>query len=125
MHYCLNKSELGKLLDYKLGNIIIEENELKNIVDNSHDWRIEISSFNYLFTQILERKVRNHENGNLLIKKYYEFPNEFLFSIQEFDNAFIDFMMNNYHDNSIPLEEELVNLQNNLSSYNYDKIIRR
>lgn len=124
MHYCLNKEELRQLIDLKVNDVNIENDNLQTWVDSSENWFDELGVFSYLFGHILEKKYKCGDDCQGLIEVFYHLEETMFLSIQEFDFKFIDYMLRNLRGTSISLEDELIELQNNLRAYKYGQTLR-
>jgi hypothetical protein len=124
MHYCLNKEELRQLIDLKVNNVNIENDNLRIWVDSSENWLDELGVFSYLFGHILEKKYKCGDDCQSLIEVFYHLEETMFLSVQEFDFKFIDYMLRNLRGTSISLEDELIELQNNLRAYKYGQTLR-
>lgn len=136
MHYCLSRDELKQLLNliiqhnksnntYELSLVSIIDSEFRIRLDDSLNWQDELGALSYLFAQILESNIFASLTRADLIELFYELPNRLLITIQDFDEAFIDYMLYRNLDLSITsLEDCLIKIQNDLRNYRYDKAIR-
>lgn len=124
MHYCLNKEELRQLIELKANNVDIEDRSLQIWVENAENWQDELGALSYFFSHILERKYRFGENCQNLIEIFYHLEETMFFRLQEFDWKFIEYMLKHLRGDSISLEEELIELQNNISEYKYEQTLR-
>jgi len=123
LHYCLNKQQMTDFLDFIVFNKNMIDEELDIIVDGARIWQDELICFSYLFSMILEKKTKEGFDCHRYIDEIYKLPEELFLSIQEFDSDFIRYMMGNMRNDSLSLEEDLVQLQTRLSEYSYDRTI--
>lgn len=123
MYYCLSKKELNEILEH-----FIEKKDLDHILHlrliNAQNWQEELGVLNYLFSQLIIRKVKKKDDDYSFIDFLYNLPSKIYLSIEEFNWQFIQFMMKNKRDKSITLEEELLGIQNKWANYEFDSIIR-
>ncbi len=124
MHRCLNRQELTELIALKSDDISVESDTLQSWINNAENWHFDISSLTYLLTKILERKTKEGEDCYKIINVIYDLERHMSFSIQEIDAGFVDYMLRNKRTLNISLEEDLVELQNNLTEYQYGKTLR-
>jgi hypothetical protein len=124
MYYCLNKHELKQFIEYKVDGSSISDDSLKIRIENAEYWQDEIGGLTYLFSQIVDRKVRGGEDCAAYIEILYRLQDEMAFQVHECDRQFIDFMLRNLRDSTLTLEEELVDIQSHLSRYEYRRAIR-
>lgn len=124
MHHCLSKDELRQLLDLKAENLAIENDELRIRIELADNWQDEVGAHTYLFSQILERRVKDGHDCARLIQKLYALPEVMSIFIQELDSDFVEYMLANIRDRNLSLEEELVELQNRFREHDYGRTLR-
>lgn len=124
MHYCLSKQQMAEFLDYIVNNNHMTDDSLSAVVEGARIWQDQLICFSYLFSMILEKKAKGGIDCHSDIEKLYELPEELCLSIQEFDSEFVRYMLGNLRNDSLSLEEDLVQLQTSLSEHFYDKTIR-
>lgn len=124
MFHCLTKDELTELINLENNNSPIRNNELKTLVGNAESWMDELCALVYLFSQILESKSKKGEDCTKLIDLLYKLPDKLFLKLEEIDLAYINFMLRNVRIRSLTLEEELVEIENKLSNYEYAKTLR-
>jgi hypothetical protein len=112
------------LLEYLLQKTPIEDEDFLAFVELSQSWDCELICMNYFFAQILEKRKKLGTPGlQDLIEKLYKIQEEFLvyFSVQELDDAFIDFLVRSASATGVSLEDKLIDVQTSLSEYRYDE----
>jgi hypothetical protein len=124
MYYCLNKDELGNLIQYKANDAEIENESLRSRIDDSECWRGRLGSLTYLFSQILERPSKEGEDCLRLITILYGLPDSMEFALHECGSGFVDFMLSNIRNRELSLEEDLVEVQTHRGRYEYGTTIR-
>lgn len=124
MYHCLSRNELKCLIESKISNETIEDDELRLWVDNACYWQDEIAAFNYFLSKILERKLKDGHDCMKLIDIFYMLEEEMAFNVQEFSRDFIDYMLRNIRDPNLSLEEDLIRLQDSLSEHSYHGTLR-
>lgn len=114
------KTELDEFINFEaIGTPIVSE-ALKIWVESSHNWQVELGFLNYLFVQILERTKRASLNCQQYINCLYGLENTMYIRIHEFNRQFIDYMSLCIRQDTLSLEEELVQLHNKMCEYIYD-----
>ncbi len=124
MYYCLNKEELKQLIEYKVDGIDVNNVSLKRRIEDAECWQDNIGGLTYLFSQTIDRKVRNGRDCTTLIETLYRLEEEMAFEVHECDQQFVDYMLRNLRDSTLTLEEEMVEIQSHLRMYDYRRIIR-
>lgn len=124
MHYCLNKQELEVLINYILLKINVDCSTLHNHIKCSENWQDELGCLSYLLSEILERNNINGTAPEQIIKLVYGLDEKMFIDIQEFDWKFIEYMVSNVRNSSLTLEDNLIDLQNGLKAFRYDRTIR-
>jgi hypothetical protein len=124
MHYCLNRDELKKLIDFNASSINVENEELSSRIENAKNWQEELSGLTYLFSKILEKKSKDGSDCQPLIETLYRLEEQMWFYIQECDAVFIEYMLKNIRNMSLSLDEELIELQSNLGNHMYERTLR-
>ncbi len=120
MHHCLNRDELAKFIMSKT-NQWKPEDEDKSLllsIENSENWYVEISVLTYFLSKILEVNVKQNRLCSNIIEMIYELPDKMWLNIQEFSVDFVDYMLNHLRS-SESLEDNLIELQNDISEYRY------
>lgn len=115
----MNKEELNQFIDFKTIGKAVELADLGLWIESSHNWQVELGCLNYLFVQILERKLQEHSECSDIICLFYDLENQMYLRIHECHYRFIEYMLRFLRRSSLSLEEELVNLHNNMCEYIY------
>jgi len=93
-NYCLNRSEIVKLIEHKIQAREIDE-ELKEYIERAElYWDINLISSNCLFSIVLEQKKRKNNCKKEFIDSFYELQDKMSFHIEELNPDFIDFIYN-------------------------------
>lgn len=119
MAFCLTKPQLDALLKFQVEDSIPEDNELRACFELCKDWETEIVGIDYLFAQIIEKKKKGNYDFTNLINVYEKLEEEMFFTSQGFNLDFLELLMRFLNDRGSDLEDQLVQIQNNLSDYNY------
>ena len=120
MHYCMNKQQLNSFITFQAAGEPIELKDLLTWVDSSNNWQIELGFLNYLFIQILEKKKREGLDCHQYIDCLYQLEEKLYMRIHDLDYQFIDYMLLFLRQNTLSLEEELVQLHNNMCEFIYE-----
>lgn len=124
MNYCLSKAELFALTDSIFYNKTMQDPNLEVLIEKAKTWDISLYCLVYFFSMILENKLNNNESIRTIIEDFYGLDNLFYVIIQDFDTDFIDFLLKNKREKDIPLEDELIQLQNKLADNKYGRNFR-
>lgn len=114
------RTELNEFISFKAIGTPIASEHLRTWVDSSHNWQVELGFLNYLFVRVLERTKRASLDCQQYIDCLYDLEDTMYIRIHEFDHEFIDYMSLCVRQNTLSLEEELVNLHNRMCEYIYD-----
>ena len=124
MHYCCNKSELQQLLENECVGKQIESEYLNTVVNCCQNWEATLHGISYFLTQIIEKKMKNEEDCGDLINAFYSVEDQMDFVVQEFDEAFIDYLVRNTRDKNLSLEDEVIQVIGFMCEYKYDRTVR-
>ncbi len=127
MHYCLSKEELEKLIELKANSIDRlndEDGYLSLWIDNAENWRDELTGLSYFLSKILEIKLKKGIDCQNLIRLIHELPDQMWLHLQQFDIEFVQYMLAHVRTSELPLEENLIELQNGLGEHQYGSAFR-
>lgn len=124
MRFCLNKSDVRSVIDERTGLSSIKDEHLKSCIEGAKNWSLAVSSLNYLFAIVLERKKKLGHDCDEAIQAYSQLSEEMNFEIQTHTMEFLDFMLRNISDRSLSLEDRLIRIQTNLSNFEFSKTVR-
>ena len=124
MSYCFDKKEASVFIESKILQSNSDLELIKKRIDNAQDWVEEIVLLSYFLAIFFERKKTLSLSYAQIFQKLNNIINEMYICLQEFDVDYLDYLLKNVRDKSLNLEEELVELQNSLSDYNYAKTLR-
>jgi hypothetical protein len=124
VHYCLNREELKQLLDFKTDSVVLESGLLSNRIANAENWQDELCGITYLFSKILEKRLKDGSDCNYLIDVLYSLEEEMWFHVQECDTNFIEYMLRNIRTIGLSLDEELIELQSKIGNHMYERALR-
>lgn len=125
LRYCLAKDQLEKIFDLDENQLPQDDEELWHLLVGGQEWGIELVCLNYFVSKILKRKIRRGHDPHLLLEKLLSLPDQMWITFQEFDQNFVDFALREVRQETLDLEESLIEIQNRLSNYSYDQTTNR
>jgi hypothetical protein len=124
MPFCLDRDELEKLIKAEIENVDIEDDKsLELRIEHAKNWADQLIGFSYFLSKIFEKKIKQGktiETLNEMLDQTYLLNESMWFEIQEFDEKFVDFILRFERDSILSLEDDLVQLQNKLSGFEYE-----
>ena len=124
MPFCLDRNELEKLIKAEIEKGDIEDDKLLELrIEYAKDWADQLIGFSYFLSKIFEKKLKQGKTiGTLkeVLDQTYLLNESMWFEIQEFDERFVDFILRFERDSILSLEDDLVQLQNKLSRFEYE-----
>ncbi len=124
MPFCLKKEELEKLI-----TAVIEKGDpagdksLELWIDHAVNWFDNLTGFTYFLAKLFEKKLKQGKTTEFLLEELdqvYLLPESMWFVLQEFDQDFIRYLLNSERDSILSLEDDLVQVQNKLSGFEYE-----
>ena len=123
-NYCLNVDEIAKILRWRECGEPVAYEELSLEIEEAQCWTTRIVCIALFFARVLERKETTIDAKKSRIELLYAMKNEFCFEIQEGDEQFIEYLLRHLRNPDESLEATLIELQNGLSEYRYEKALR-
>jgi hypothetical protein len=124
MPFCLDRNELEKLIKAEIENGDIEDDEFLELrIEHAKNWSDKLIGFSYFLSKIFEKKIKQGktiDTLNEMLDQTYLLNESMWFEIQEFDEKFVDFILRFERDSILSLEDDLVQLQNKLSRFEYE-----
>jgi len=124
MPFCLDRNELEKLIKAEIEKGDIEDDKLLELrIEYAKDWADQLIGFSYFLSKIFEKKLKQGKTIETLkevLDQTYLLNESMWFEIQEFDERFVDFILRFERDSILSLEDDLVQLQNKLSRFEYE-----
>lgn len=118
MHYTFNKQEFKEFLMVEFLEIKGDYDEelkiAKESFESSKYWEVKISILNHLFAIILEQFEKRNIEGQKIIDFIYTLPEIYDFYIQETDIRFIDTLYKSCLNESLTLDDYLIDTQYNI-----------
>jgi len=119
-HYCLNRDQIFQVIQNLIeSETINDENNLSILLEMAQYWHLELISINYLLSQILERCNKQGKDSVFILNEYYGLQNNLWLNIEEYNEAFINYLMRNLRDKNLSLEEDLIQIQEKYREYEY------
>lgn len=122
MGYCLRKKELDVLVDnsWDVSSLEDEHEYLKHQLSQCEFWESEVFILMYFLSQTLERNLKSGVDCDSIIEKVVQQSIDKWLSLQGFDSKFVSYMFRNLRDRKMNLEDNLVEIQENLSRFIYE-----
>ncbi len=123
-NYCLNVEEIYKLLKWRESGEPVDCKELLLIIEDAESWTTRIICIALFFARILEREKPNINTQKNMINILFKMEEELFFEVQGGDDEFVDFLLRHLRNPDESLEASIIELQNRLSEYSYEKALR-
>lgn len=124
MPFCLDRNELEKLIKAEIERGNTEDDKsLELRIEDAKNWADKLIGFSYFLSKIFEKKIKQGKTIETLkevLDQTYLLNESMWFEIQEFDEKFVDFILRFERDPILSLEDDLVQLQNKLSRFEYE-----
>ncbi|MFA7418527.1 MAG: hypothetical protein WCZ90_02485 [Melioribacteraceae bacterium] len=124
MYQCLNKDELKQLLLHLEDDSITLPVSIEYWVKNANIWQDEVGGLSYFLSFIIEQIVDQGEDPDSTINLFYELPNQLYFSIDEFGEKFIEFLIKSLPDTELSLEDNLLQTNIDMRKYDFKRALR-
>ncbi|MCI5218341.1 MAG: hypothetical protein D3914_03905 [Candidatus Electrothrix sp. LOE2] len=121
MSYCLDNTELEKLLDLRLNQEGIEDAALNSLIENANQWQEKVLCLSFSLARIIERRNDSASLSREMIADFFSMPEEMFIDIQECDENFVNYMLEHEHSGDIDLEMSLQTVARRLSEHYYEK----
>lgn len=124
MQRCLNREQSSQVFDIDVKNFILKNDpsEFEILLHNCKNWATELTLLTYLISQVLELKIKQGVEENFLLEKLHELfdlREHIWLNLQEFDSSFVDYLYRYTKDESLNLEESLIQIQDWLYEHKY------
>ena len=123
-NYCLNVDEIAKILRWRECGEPVAYEKLSVEIEEAQCWTTRIICIALFFARVLERKETAIDAKKSSIEMLYAMQDELCFEIQEGDEQFIEYLLRHLRNPDESLEATLIELQNGLSEYRYEKTLR-
>ena len=120
---CLPSSMLEELLRHKLGKsrrgTTLSEHTA-DLLEKAEMWDQEIVCLSLLLARLLEKGLIANSSE---LNQIYELSNEIYFRVEEFGEGFLSFLMKHRRNEILSLEDDLIEKQELLGKYDFDKAL--
>ncbi|WP_323312919.1 hypothetical protein [Anabaena cylindrica] len=102
-------------------NLQTEEEKIIRLVEEWESWNLELVSLATLLSQFLDNQ-QNQNNVDVynILEKIYTLSDERgLFSVEEIDERFIEYMLQDFRRDNLSIEDDLVEIRRNLGERKY------
>jgi hypothetical protein len=115
--YCLNINEYQDIIKvyYYNGKKSSDLEYVHEIFTSCLSWEKKVSGFNYFFSLLIERFMKQRSIDDSLIDYVYTLQDEAHFEIVEAVTDFIEVLFKTYYKESFSLEEKLIDVQNSIN----------
>ncbi len=122
--YCLNREELSRFMEIVFGtaNFQTEEEKIRLLVEEWESWNLELVCLATLLTQLLDNQQKQLVAIDVynILKKIYTLSEERgLFSVEQIDERFIEYMLQDVRRDNLSIEDDLVEIRGNLGERKY------
>ncbi len=122
--YCMNVEETDQILKWRESRVPLAYKELSLEIEEAQCWTTRIVCIALFFARVLERGKTTIDEQKRRIEALYTMEDELCFEIQEGDDQFIEYLLRHLRNPDDSLESALIELQNGLSNYRYEKALR-
>lgn len=120
--HCLSREELSRLfeIDFDSSNLQVDEASFKLLVEDWENWELEFICLATILSQFLESKQKQSEDAMIFLEKIYSLSeSKGLFSVEEIDEKFIDYMFRYTRNNNLDIEDNLIEIRGYLGEHKY------
>ena len=118
-YFCLAFEELEQAIDHFLDGTSIVDSELRTRIELSVAYCIALGGLSYLLTRIIDRRQKRAHFPTDFVDLVYKVSDRARFDVEEFDAEFVDYLVRSPRNESLSIEEDLVDIQNRLRSHRY------
>ena len=122
--YCLNVEETAQILIWREDSASFAGKELSQEIEEAQCWTTLIVCITLFFARVLERGDITIEEQKRKMERLYAMEDELCFEIQEGDDQFIEYLLRHLRNPGDKLDSALIELQNGLSDFSYEKALR-
>jgi hypothetical protein len=119
--YCLDRQELSAFLEkeFKLP-IISASPHIDTVIEQWENWEICLHCTATLLSQVLENKQKYGIDVYKILEGIYKFSDSRgLFTIEQIDEKFLDFMFDNIRNPGLEIEDNLIQIKQELNERKY------
>ena len=122
--HCLSREYLTRLIETELeGKALLEEEEgLMRLIEAWKNWEIELICFATSLLRILENRQKQSEDVMSLLDAFRSLVGDsgFLLEVDGYSQTFVEYMFRFVRQSSLPLEDNLLEIRQNLSEHKYN-----
>jgi hypothetical protein len=94
------------------------DQDLLNMIELSESYNDELVIFNYFVSKLLD-SAQLHYSPTDNLEKLYEYENKILLHLDEFNEKFISNLLTHEPNNSVSLDDDLINIYCKYRSHTY------
>ncbi|OKH55545.1 hypothetical protein NIES2101_03955 [Calothrix sp. HK-06] len=120
--HCLTREQLSRLfeINFDSTNLQSDEADFKVLVEDWENWELEFICLSTLLSQFLESKQKQSEDATIILNKIYALSeSRGLFTVEEMDNKFIEYMFKYVRKYDLDIEDNLVEIRGYLGEHKY------
>jgi hypothetical protein len=121
--YCLSREELARFLEivvFGTANFQTEEEQIRLLIEEWESWNLELVCLATLLSQSLDKQQNQDVDVYNILKRIYTLSDEKgLFFVEEIDERFIEYMLQDIRNDNLSIEDNLVEIWRNLSERKY------
>lgn len=123
-NYCLSVEETDQILKWWDCKETAICKELAFEIDEAQCWNSRIICLALFVARLMQRAQTSIGEKKNILEKIYTMGDQLYLEIQEGDHHFIDYLLRHIRNPKDSLEDTLIEIQNGLSKYYYEKAIR-
>jgi len=121
--YCLSREELARFLEivvFGTANFQTEEEQIRLLIEEWESWNLELVCLATLLSQSHDKQQNQDVDVYNILKRIYTLSDEKgLFFVEEIDERFIEYMLQDIRNDNLSIEDNLVEIWRNLSERKY------
>jgi hypothetical protein len=119
--HCFNREELSNFLEIVFGLDIASENiHIPLLMEEWESWNLEFTCLATLLSQVLENKQKQSVDVHKILQEIYTLSeHRGLFSVEEIDTKFIEYMFRYVRREDLSIEDHLIEIRRDLGEYRY------
>lgn len=121
--YCLNTSEIDRLIDYVKTGIEPDDMEFCLRLGYAETWQVKLVCVTLLFARVLERRNPNVGEPERMLNALFTLDEKMYLEIQECGLDLVDYMLRNARDAGSSFEQSVIDLQNGYGAHKYDQTL--
>ncbi len=119
--HCLNREELSKFLEIEFGLANLSEDaHIGSLIEEWENWHLEFVCLATLLSQVLENKQKQSVNVHVLLQEVYTLSErKGLFTFEQIDEKFIEYMFKYVRIKGLEIEDHLIEIRRDFGEYRY------